>query len=178
MASSAISRWGRRCLPPFVCQSVAIEDRDVDYGCKCPEEGNLAIAACHRCEHRAGVYGQHCLKCNNGRFLHEHRCTRHDCEGQWESDGLVGYTPGNYGRQCRAPFLCTDRVDEAGAACKCARSVSRNDCAACYYGTDGVVCERCTNQKLLSHGACVTSCRRGEVASERQLHGRECRREA
>ena len=174
MASSGISRWGRRCLTPFICQSGSIQDRDVSYGCKCPEEGNLAIAACHRCEHRAGEYGQHCTKCNSGRFLFENRCTRQDCEGLWESDGLVSYNPGNYGRQCRAPFLCTDRVDEDGAACKCPRAVGRNDCTACSYDADGVVCERCTNGKFLRNGACVNACRSGETPTGSGADGREC----
>ena len=54
-------------------------DPAVNYGCKCAAEGNTAIADCQICEHRAGEYGQHCLKCNAGmvsRFGSTHdRCS-------------------------------------------------------------------------------------------------------
>lgn len=91
MASSGISQWGRRCLNPFVCQSRAIVGQDVTYGCKCATEDNSAIAACHRCEHRAGEFGQHCLMCNSAMFLHNNGC-QENCDGL---AGMIEYNPGN-----------------------------------------------------------------------------------
>ena len=91
MASSGISRWGRRCLDPFTCQSRAIVGQNVPYGCKCATDDNSGIAACHRCEHRAGEFGQHCLMCNAAMFLHSNRC-QENCDGL---AGMIEYTPGN-----------------------------------------------------------------------------------
>ena len=78
------------------------------------------------------------------------------------------------GRECRAPFTCTDRADAAGNACKCDRTVGRNDCAVCDYTTAGSVCSRCTNNKLLRDGTCVAGCRDGERATGESRDGREC----
>ena len=125
-ASAGVGQFKRRCADPFTCQSGRIiVDPPVNYGCKCANEDNTAIADCHVCEHRAGEHGQHCTKCNGGKFLFENRCERDNCDGL---GGMIEYSPGSYGRQCRAPFTCAGRVDEAGNDCKCARSVGRNDC--------------------------------------------------
>ena len=138
---------------------------DVNYGCKCATEDNSAIAACQICEHRAGEHGEHCTK-----PLHNNRC-QESCDGL---DGLIGYAPGNYGRECREPFTCADRVDEDGDACKCARSVGKNNCAVCDYATGGVTCQRCTNSKVLRNGVCVDACQATEVVVGSGTDGLEC----
>ena len=78
------------------------------------------------------------------------------------------------GRECRAPFTCTDRVDEDGNACKCARSVGRSNCASCDYGTGGATCSRCTNSMHLHSGTCVEECPVGTVVVGSGRDGREC----
>ena len=140
-------------------------DPPVNYGCKCATDGNTAIADCQICEHRAGEYGQHCLRCNAGKFLWENRC-RESCVGlRLEGIQMVEYSPGSFGRECRAPFTCNSRLDGAGGSCKCPRSVGKNDCATCHIGTDtGDVCVRCTNNQYLRQGTCVPACREGEAA--------------
>ena len=174
LASSGVGLFKRRCAEPFTCQSGRlIVEPQVNYGCKCATEGNTAIAACHVCEHRAGEYGQHCLRCNGGQFLYENRC-RASCNGL---DGVVSYNPGSYGRECRAPFMCTDGFDGpdgSGDACKCSRSIGGQDCLICAYGIVGNRCVRCTNEKYLRYGICVANCPAGEEAVGSGLDGREC----
>ena len=92
-ASSGVGQFKRRCAEPFLCQSARlVVDPPVNYGCKCANEGNTAIADCQICEHRAGEYGQHCSKCNAGKFLWENRCARDNCDGLV---GMIEYNPGN-----------------------------------------------------------------------------------
>ena len=149
VTSLGIGGFKRRCMDPFSCAAGRIQGRDVAYGCKCAT-GDMSPAACQNCEFRADEFGQHCTRCNGGKYLFNNRC-QDDCDGT----GLIAYAPGNYGRECRAPFTCTDRVDESGNACKCPRAVGRNNCAVCDYGSDGAVCQRCTNSKYLSQGTCT-----------------------
>ena len=80
-ASSGVGQFKRRCAEPFLCWSARlVVDPPVNYGCKCATEGNTAIADCQICEHRAGEYGQRCLKCNAGKVgLH--------CAGSPSSSG-------------------------------------------------------------------------------------------
>ena len=133
LASSGVGLFKRRCAAPFVCQTGRLVGLDVSYGCKCAAENNLAIAHCQLCEHRAGEYGQHCLRCNNRQYLYENRC-RENCDGLrglGNTVALAHYTPGTYGRECRVPFTCTNQVDEQGDACACSRTVGRSDCAVC-----------------------------------------------
>lgn len=78
------------------------------------------------------------------------------------------------GRECRQPFTCTNRVDEAGIACKCPRAVGRNNCAVCDFSTTGAVCLRCTNRQHLRAGVCVEACREGEQSVGDGVDGREC----
>jgi len=171
LASAGVGQFKRRCAEPFTCQSGRLVGLDVNYGCKCAIEGNAAIADCQICEHRAGEYGQHCIRCNAGMFLHENRCTRADCDGL---AGLVEYAPGTYGRECRVPFTCIGRVDEAGNACKCSRAVGKNDCASCDYAEGGAACSRCTNSRYLRQGTCVDGCRASETPVGEGRDGREC----
>ena len=125
-ASSGVGQFKRRCAEPFTCRNGRlVVEPSVNYGCKCATEDNTAIADCQSCEHRAGEHGQHCTRCNGGKFLFENQCERDNCDGLV---GMIEYSPGSYGRECRAPFSCVDRVDEAGNVCKCAASVGRNDC--------------------------------------------------
>ena len=166
--SLGIGNFKRRCMEEFACAAGRIQGQSLAYGCKCATD-DMGPAACQNCEFRADEFGQHCTKCNGGKFLFNHRC-QDDCGGT----GLIAYAPGNYGRECRAPFTCTDRVDEAGDACKCARSVGRNGCSSCDYSTAGPVCSRCTNSKVLSNGACVDSCVDGETAVGTGTDGLEC----
>ena len=131
------------------------------------------------CEHRAGEHGEHCPKCNAGKYLFNNRC-QDSCDGT----GLISYAPGNYGRECRAPFTCTGRADEDGDSCKCARSVGKNDCAVCDYAsgarsttttlTTMVTCQRCTNSKVLRHGVCIDACPAGEEVVGEGSDGLEC----
>ena len=74
-----------------------------------------------QCEHRAGGYGEVCTRCNGGRYLYDSACLE-SCAGL---EGLISYNPGSYGRECRAPFTCSDRVDGDGRDCKCPRSVGK-----------------------------------------------------
>ena len=130
MAMLGIGQFKRRCLTPFECQNGRIVGSDVNYGCKCATD-EMAPSACQFCSFRADEFGQHCTRCLGGMYLQpDGRC--HDsCAGL---DGLVAYAPGNYGRECRPPFTCTDRLDENGAACKCSRAIGGNTCLICEYG--------------------------------------------
>ena len=171
LASAGVGQFKRRCLAPFVCHHGRIvgADPDVGYGCKCATDDN-APAACQHCEFRADEFGQHCTRCLGGRYLRpDHRC-HDDCAGT----GLASYNPGSYGRACRPPFTCANRLDELGAACKCGRAVGRNDCAVCDFMLTGAVCIRCTNNRLLQAGTCVDACGAGETATGAGPDGREC----
>ena len=173
-ASSGVGQFKRRCAAPFTCQSGRLlVSPTVNYGCKCATEDNSAIADCQICEHRAGEHGEHCTRCNAGKFFHSNRC--HDtCVGLDGADGLIEYAPGTFGRECRAPFTCDNRVGSDGRDCKCDRTVGKNDCLVCDYGTAGTVCSRCTNSKFLRNGNCVDACFEGETASGDGRDGREC----
>ena len=46
---------------------------------------------------------------------------------------------------------------------------------SCEYGTEGPVCLRCTNNKVLSNGACVDSCADGQTVVCTGTDGLECR---
>jgi hypothetical protein len=170
-AMLGIGDFKRRCMAPFECQNGRLQGMDVGYGCKCAND-DMTPSACQFCSFRANEHGTHCTRCLGGTFLwpSDNRCHA-DCTGL---DSLIEYAPGNYGRECRAPFTCTDRVDEAGNACKCARSVGRNDCAVCFYHHHGITCARCTNSKVLSNGACVEACPYGTNAVGAGREGREC----
>ena len=66
-SASGVGLFGRRCHEPFTCQGGSITTHDVTYGCKCAADDNTNTANCHRCEHRAGEFGQHCLRCKSTR---------------------------------------------------------------------------------------------------------------
>lgn len=168
MASMGIGQFKRRCMAPFSCQNGRISGQDVNYGCKCATDENTP-ASCQVCDFRAGESGTHCSRCNGAQYLFENRC-QDNCDGT----GLIAYAPGNYGRECRDPFTCANRSDEAGTACKCPRSVGRNDCSVCDFGETGASCARCTNSKYLRGGACVAACREGERSVGEGVDGREC----
>jgi len=171
MTSLGIGNFKRRCMDPFECRNGRIVGLEVSFGCKCANDDNNP-STCQFCSFRADEHGTHCTRCLGGTFLwpSDNRCHA-DCDGT----GLIAYTPGNYGQECRLPFTCTVQVDEVGDACKCARSVGRNDCISCDYGTDGPVCLRCANSKVLSNGACVDRCASdGEIAVGTGTDGLEC----
>lgn len=108
--------FGRRCLDPFTCRSGRILNFTDTRGCKCPNPENTGMDSnCHTCEFRAGEFGQRCTKCRNRQFLYNDTCNA-DCSGFPET---IEYIHGNYGSRCRAPFTCTNGVDEQGEACKC-----------------------------------------------------------
>ena len=172
LTSLGIGSFKRRCLAPFSCANGRIQDQNVAYGCKCATD-DMAAAACQNCEFRADEVGQHCTKCNGGKFLFENRC-QDSCDGT----GLIAYNPGNYGRECRAPFTCTDRTDEDGNDCKCPRAVGRNNCQVCDYGSAGARCVRCTNSMYLHRdlhgGVCVEACPGGGIGVGDARDGRVC----
>ena len=90
MAMLGIGDFKRRCMAPFECQRGRIIGMDVGYGCKCAND-DMTPAACHFCSFRANEFGQHCTRCNGGKYLQaDNRC--HDnCDGT----GLIAYAPGN-----------------------------------------------------------------------------------
>ena len=106
-----------------------------------------------------------CVQADNRNRCHD------SCEGL---DGMISYAPGTRGRECHAPFTCTDRVDQRGNACACSRSVGRHDCSVCDYGGSGATCARCTNHKMLRNAACVESCGDDEVIIGVGADGLEC----
>ena len=163
-----IGSFKRRCTAPFSCAAGRIQGQNVAYGCKCATD-DMAAAACQNCEFRADEFGQHCTRCNGGKFIFESRC-QDSCDGT----GLIAYNPGNYGRECRAPFTCADRTDEDGNDCKCSRVVGRNNCQACDYDIAGVSCLRCTNSMYLHTGVCVEACPNGTTGVSDDRDGREC----
>ena len=176
MASMGVGQFKRRCQTPFTCQNGRLVGANVSYSCKCVTDVNTP-AACQYCNFRAGEHGQHCTRCLGGKYLRSDNRCHADCTGT----GLASYNPGNYGRECRAPFTCTNRIDEAGNACKCSRAVGgqdyggRTDCLVCEYGLSGDSCVRCTNNKFLRNGRCVRRCQAFETAVGAGLDGRECR---
>ena len=108
-AASGISLFRRRCLEPYTCKSGKLWDgdpfdggtmRDTNYGCRCPAPGNAAGGNCFMCEHFAGGVGDHCLRCNNKKYLNPET---HAC-GDGCPDGYDKWSPGgSYGRECRRP---------------------------------------------------------------------------
>ena len=170
MASMGIGGFKRRCLAPFECQNGRIIGSDASYGCKCATD-EMAPSSCQHCSFRADEFGTHCTRCLGGMYLRPDNRCHPNCDGL---DGMVAYAPGTYGRECRPPFTCTDREDEAGNDCKCSRLVGRNDCASCDHGPDGVACSRCTNRMYLRQGTCVDACSDGETAVGSGVDGREC----
>ena len=187
MASMGIGQFKRRCMTPFDCARGRIQGMEVAYGCKCATDGRTA-ADCQLCQFRADEFGQQCTRCLGGKYLHQNRC-RDNCDGL---DGLVEYNAGNYGRECREPFTCTDRTDSDGAACKCARMVGGSGCSVCEYRRDGsrfaerfggvdgpgtdARCLRCTNGLHLAFGQCVEECPPGtsHASPSAPADGREC----
>eukprot|EP00037_Helgoeca_nana_P015682 m.146735 g.146735 ORF g.146735 m.146735 type:complete len:1732 (-) comp23126_c1_seq1:3177-8372(-) len=163
MSSSGISLWGRRCLAPHVCRSNAIGVLDtvgmfapagLTYGCKCPDPGNQPESSCFMCEHRAGGSGEYCLRCRGGRFLYNNSCHASCADGGAPAD-LASYIPGNYGRECRAPFVCDDRLDEQGQSCKCPKTLG-DECLACSYSVQGASCVQCqTGFSPVMGGGCM-----------------------
>eukprot|EP00041_Stephanoeca_diplocostata_P019212 m.409170 g.409170 ORF g.409170 m.409170 type:complete len:125 (+) comp21243_c1_seq4:1194-1568(+) len=69
---------------------------------------------------------------------------------------------GSYGNECRPPFTCTNRLDEAGVACRCPRALS--NCRTCDWGIGGTVCTQCQSSRFLWMGACQRSCPSGTTA--------------
>ena len=168
--SLGIGNFKRRCMSPFECQNGRIVGSDASYGCKCAND-DMTPSTCQFCSFRADEHGAHCTRCLGGTFLwaSDNRCHA-NCDGT----GLIAYTPGNYGRVCRAPFTCTDRADENGDVCECSRSVGRNNCVSCDYGNNGAICTRCTNGKVLDAGACADRCPTNQAVVGTELDGREC----
>lgn len=170
MTSSGISLWGRRCLQPFSCRGRAITTFDATFGCECPAPGNGFNGNCHICDFRAGEYGQHCTRCKNGKFLHNHTCVD-DCSA---APGNISYNPRAWGRECREPFVCTRGLDESGVACKCHNDFGGTNCAVCEWGLSGPRCTTCKSSLYLHNGNCVRSCPDGFDEVGTSVEGREC----
>lgn len=135
MTSSGINTFKRRCLPPHTCQSGRILEFEFNFGCKCATENNT-LASCHICEHRAGAFGQHCLRCKGAKFLYQNEC-REDCSGL---NGVIEYTPSSFGRECRPSFTCRNNQDANGVPCKCSRDLRLAGCNACRWDENGATC--------------------------------------
>ena len=178
-----MGQWGRRCADPFTCRGGRVGNYDADgsfsaisgvsYGCKCPAPGNRVRNGCFQCEFRAGEVGEHCTRCGGGKYLFNNNCWD-NCGAANVPSGIVAYNPGNYGRECRAPFTCTNRADPDGVRCKCHRSVGGNNCASCDIDASGVTCTRCTGNKYLHQGQCRDSCPAGTTPTGTAREGREC----
>jgi len=150
MANSGISLWGRRCLEPHTCRGNRIGQLDDDgaftpsgysFGCKCPAPGNRPVNGCFQCEHRAGENGEHCTKCGGRTFLYNNSC-HESCAAAGAPVIYAAYIPGNYGRECRPPFICDGGFDPDGRRCKCPRALGA-DCRACLFFPGGMACVQC-----------------------------------
>ena len=97
MTQLGISNFRRRCLAPFECQNGRIQGQDVNYGCRCATEENTP-SACQFCSFRADEHGEYCTRCLGATFLYANRCQA-NCDGLFESEGLISYIPGN----CECP---------------------------------------------------------------------------
>lgn len=163
-----IKAFGRRCVDPYTCKNNKVVGNQAR-GCTCPAE-DLSKTDCISCEHRAGEVGQHCLKCTNKKYLHNNRCVE-NCEGV---EGVITYSPpGKKGRECRAPFVCSNGVDEAGAGCLCPLEMGK-DCAVCDWGFNGNVCRQCVGRRVLYQGKCLRKCPDGTQETGDADEGREC----
>ena len=140
MAQLGIGDFKRRCMAPFECQNGRIQGMEVGYGCKCAND-DMTPSACQFCSFRANEFGQHCTRCLGGTYLHENRCIP-SCDG---IDGLVAYAPGNFGRECRAPFRCSEGdpgqyIDPEGNPCRCSRELRESGCGTCMWTAAGATC--------------------------------------
>lgn len=134
---SGANLFGRRCLDPFTCQSGRILNFSSSFGCKCPKPDNSAMDAnCHTCNFNSAEYGQRCTKCRNGKYLFNDTC-HNNCDSVHHM-GLIEYKHGNYGSQCREPFLCVLGFDRNRQPCKC-KFISPN-CQSCNFTTTGNYC--------------------------------------
>lgn len=175
----------RKCMQPFTCKSGALMDgpvrrAGVNYGCRCPLGDNSGSDKhCFSCDFDAGAYGQKCTRCRNKQFLHQNRCVS-GCQGT----GLIEYSPGAYGRECRKPFTCSLQAatslfeDAQGAGCKCPASLgpsSGTKCAKCHWSERGPRCLWCAQGILDPRtGTCVEKCRKPLVATQTHLDGTMC----
>ena len=107
------------------------------------------------------------------KYLYNNNCWD-NCEAANVPSDIVAYNPGNYGRECRAPFTCTNRADPDGVRCKCHRSVGGNNCASCDIDALGLTCTLCTGNKYLHQGRCRNSCPVGTIPTGVGRTGREC----
>jgi len=143
LTHSGVGAFKRRCVFPHICQSDAIgsmvngsfvRNETVGHGCRCPDQN------CYRCDQRAGEFGHTCLRCRGSKFLYNATCLD-DCSSA--PSNHIEYIPaGSFGRECRPPFVCRNRLDENGVQCKCHRSVNINGrrCEHCEYNASGVTC--------------------------------------
>lgn len=104
LTMSGISSFRRRCLEPYVCKGGRLFDgsfsegtlveRGETFGCRCPAPGNKVGGNCFACVHGAGGFGDVCLRCSGGKFLHDGACID-ECPVGTSAAGV-----GNYGRTC------------------------------------------------------------------------------
>jgi len=175
MAQSGISKWGRVCRNPFTCRSGRAKDEDgKTFGCKCASVSNGGGSNCHQCDHEAGGYGEKCSVCNNKKFLHNNVC--HDsCDSVDGTSNLAHYIPsGSYGRECRNAFICSGGKDADDVACKCPRTIGRNNCHTCLIANPDPKCVRCTNNHFLHEGMCKKRCPKTTLAVGTETMGRVC----
>ena len=124
------------------------------YGCKCPAK---AVPSCSDCSFYAGGFGDTCIRCKDSQYLYNGEC-RSSCLGT----GLAEYMPGKYGGECRAPFTCSDQIDQitGGTSCKCPKAVGGSECRTCKMTLGGPKCTQCRGNKYLDPiaGTCAFRC--------------------
>jgi len=143
LAASGSGGYGRKCIDPFVCRSTTIGQlvdgafvpSGLGFGCRCPDRN------CFQCNFHANTTGTECTFCRSRTFLFNGRCHA-DCDVAGAPSTHIEYNPGNYGRECREPFVCVNNVDATGRACKCHKSVNIDGrrCRHCQYNATGVFC--------------------------------------
>ena len=175
MTSVGIGLFKRRCEAPFTCKSGRTPSSD---GCKCATNDN-ARAACNKCEFEAGQFGQKCLNCAGSLYLNPENNQCDEGCAPFEESGLIPYLVGTYGGQCRKPFTCTSKKDEAKEKCKCDKSLGA--CEVCDYTAAGMTCKVCGQKKYLdisrsldSKDVCVKKCPAGTNPVGDGITGRKC----
>eukprot|EP00040_Diaphanoeca_grandis_P004922 m.30603 g.30603 ORF g.30603 m.30603 type:complete len:397 (-) comp16315_c0_seq1:415-1605(-) len=173
MAMSGIASVGRQCRVPFTCRGNKQLGKD-GFKCKCATESNTGGSNCHQCEHEAGGHGQKCTRCSDGKYLFDHVCHDNCTRVAATPTDLVAYSPGVYGSECRSAFMCSALKDTMGNNCKCPKSVGFKSCHTCLITNPESKCLRCTNQRYLHNGVCVTKCPSNTLALGTTKEGRVC----
>lgn len=151
----------RRCILAGQCRKGFINVNGVKIDsapCRCKH------ASCQTCDFPEGGLGSvTCLTCQAKKFLLDGGCKEDCSEAPAEA---IEYIPGRVGRECRAPFTCSEGLDEDGAVCKC-----KTGCLDCYHGANGHECLKCDKSykpyRYLDPvtKSCVKNCPNGKTAT-------------